>query len=540
MKPESILVVSSDPDINGIMADTIAGLGHRCYTALDCGRAMAVVAEYRIDLIVSDISLPDADGITLMQRARDIIPDTAFVILTGYQEEYSYERILGAGADDFIKKPFTADQFRAKLRRIVSQHRLEAENYQMLNRQAALNERLSTLLALSADLTSELDVDRLFEKIIGRVTEAMKAERTSLYVIDWSNGTLWTKVAEKVEEIRLPLGEGISGRVAETGAMINVADAWELPYYNREYDRKHRFRTRSVLCMPIRNQPGERIGVLQVMNKIGRDHFNKDDEALLLGLASQVGIALENSLLHEEVRHSFDRSIMTLAATVDARHPFTAGHSERVTEYSLLIAQTLAQAPERIEVLKYAALLHDIGKIGIRDKVLLKNGRFTAEERAEMNTHPVKTREILEKFLFPRSLRDVPLIAAHHHERIDGLGYPSGLKGDEIPLGARIMAVADVFDALTSKRDYPKYAGREIMSSNPMPLSKVISILREESGTHLSPGVVTAFLKCLPEALALYRGTHFEPEYVDDVIRELKPELLLERFAAGRPGLLPD
>jgi HD-GYP domain-containing protein (c-di-GMP phosphodiesterase class II) len=378
-----------------------------------------------------------------------------------------------------------------------------------------IRELLAGLIAMASDLTSELDFDRLFPLIIGKVTDAMAAERTSLYVIDWEKREIWTRVAQGIGQIHLPLGEGISGRVAESGEMINVADAWELPYFNRSYDEANQFRTRSVLCIPIRGRRVRHIGVLQVINKKGKDRFDQDDEILIKGLVSQVGIALENSLLVDELKLSFERSIGSLSATVDAKHPFTAGHSERVTEYSLLIAKEMGLSQNQCEVLKYASLLHDIGKIGIRDDVLTKNGAFTPEEWKEMQLHPVKTRIILDKFHFPDHLRRVPEIASCHHERINGKGYPTGLLGDEIPLESKIMAVADVFDALTSKRDYPKYAFGEILKDDRMPVGKVIAILQGDSGSHFDPVVVHAFQQCLKKALLRYRGEHFPPEYVD-------------------------
>jgi len=378
-----------------------------------------------------------------------------------------------------------------------------------------LRELLAKLIAIASDLTSELDFDRLFPMIVGEVTAVMGAERSSLYVIDWDQHEIWTKVAEGIPPIRLPFGKGISGRVAQTGETINAPDAWALPYFDRTFDEKNDFRTRSVLCVPIKGRMGERIGVLQVINKYGKDCFDMEDEVFLNALSSQVGISLENSLLVEEVRLSFTSFIITLSAIVDARHPFTAGHSERVTEYSLLVATEMKHISIDRETLRYAALLHDIGKIGVSDAVLLKNGPYTQEERGEMNRHPVMTRGILEKFRFPRALSRVPEIACYHHEKMNGQGYPDGLVGEKIPLESRIIAVADVFDALTSKRDYPKYDTEEILTSDPLPLEKAIAILQEGAGTQFDPAVVASFIHCLPKALQLYRGTHFKPEYVD-------------------------
>ena len=390
-----------------------------------------------------------------------------------------------------------------------------------LEERKRLKELLAKLVCVASNLTSELDFDRLFPLIVGNVTEVMSAERTSLYVVDWDCREIWTKVSEGIEQIRLPLGHSISGHVAETGEMINVTDAWELPYYDRSYDLKNNFRTRSVLSVPIKNRLGRIIGVLQVINKKGKDRFDAEDEIFIRGLTSQVGIALENSLLVDEVLVSFTSSISTLSAIVDARHPFTAGHSERVMEYSLLIAREMKLSKEDIETLQYAAILHDIGNIGIRDDVLMKNGPYSPADWEEMKTHPLKTKAILDKFHFPRHLRQVSEIAHLHHEKLNGEGYPNGLKGNQLPLGAKIMAVADVFDAVTSKRDYPKYAFGQTFAPEPMPLSQVIELLKNEAGSHFDPAVVDAFICCLPEALILYRGGHFSPEYVDDTIRSL-------------------
>ena len=389
-----------------------------------------------------------------------------------------------------------------------------------------LRDLLAKLVGISASLTAELDFDRLFPLIVGHVTNAMLAERTSMYIVDWEQKEIWTMVSEGVEQIRLPLGQGISGRVAETGEMLNIADAWELPYFDRSFDLKNNFRTRSMLCAPIRNRAGETIGVLQVINKKYKERFDTEDEVFLRGLTSQIAIALENSLLVDEILLSFNSSMSTLSAIVDARHHFTAGHSDRVKEYSLAIAEETNLPKEETEPLKYAALLHDIGKIGIRDNVLMKVGVFTSEDWAEMKTHPAKTKAILDNFHFPRPLRQVPEIAYRHHEKMDGTGYPDGLKGDQLPLGSRIIAVADVFDALTSLRDYPKYAFGQKFDCEPMPLAKVINLLNDQAGNQFDPQVVNAFMKSLVRCLLRYRREHFSPAYVDDTIRAFNPDIL--------------
>ncbi|HEJ83768.1 MAG TPA: response regulator [Desulfobacteraceae bacterium] len=513
-----ILVVDDVPEVRKLITEALGALGYPCEEAVDGFEALDLIRRQHFDIVLCDIRMPGMDGLKVMTEARKIRTDIPFIILTGYDGEYSYDEVMAAGAQDLVIKPFTREELKTKLVRILKEWRLADENVHLLKEQVRLNKTLSTVLGVAKDLSSELDFDRLFPLIISKVTDVMGAERTSLYVIGREEGEVCTTVAEKVDEIRVPMGHGISGRVAETGEIINVVDAWELPYFDRSFDLKNNFRTRSVLCAPITNHSGERIAVIQVINKIGREGFDENDTDLLMSLASSAGIALENSFLMEELEASFEGAMETLAATVDARHPLTAGHSQRVTEYALLVAEEMNLSQDEQMVIRYAGLLHDIGKIGIHDSILLKDGPFTPEERAEMNDHPAKTRSMHQTFHFPRRLRQVPVVAAYHHERMDGHGYPYGLTGKNLPIGSKILAVADVFDALTSRRDYPKYTNGEMMGFEGMPSSKVIHILEADSGTHFDPEVVAAFLRCLPRALRRHRGNHFSPEYVDDMI----------------------
>ncbi len=529
MAKEAILIIEKNPSDRQLLSTVVTQLGYPNKTAKNSNEAIAYLKSDTYSIVISDILLEENQNVGVLAHVRNMGSKIPFVVVTGFSNEYSFDRVFGAGAQEFIKKPFTADQLDNRLKRIFHERKLAKENQQLQQKHIELNDQLKMLLSVASDLTSELDFDRLFPLIIGKISEAMTAERTSLYVIDWENEELWTRVSEGIESLRIKLGVGISGRVAKTGEVVCVEDAWDLPYFNRNYDQEHNFRTRSVLCIPIYNRMGERFAVIQVINKRGQPYFSEEDKTFLNGLGSQVGIALENALLYDEIRLSFESFIRTLSAVVDARHPLTAGHSQRVTEYCLMIADRMTLSSSRKEILKVAALLHDIGKIGIRDDVLLKNGPFTPEERDEMNTHPTKTKQILDEFRFPRALRKVPEIALCHHEKVNGQGYPQGLTGNEMELESKIMAVADVFDALTSHRDYPKYTGEETFNCEPMPLSKAISIIKKDAGSHFDEVAVDAFMNCLPDILLRFRGGHFSSEYIDETIRSLAPDLLARK-----------
>lgn len=242
----------------------------------------------------------------------------------------------------------------------------------------------------------------------------------------------------------------------------------------------------AFICCPIVIDD-ESLGVIAVTNQTSKRPLLRNDINLLQGIAPAIGVAIQNACLIEELQLSFEKTLKVLADSIDARDYLTAGHSEVVTEYAAGIAERMDQSEEYVHMIRIAGLLHDYGKIGVPDSILKKNGRLTAEERDIINTHPVRTQQILSQVPFRGEHTQIPQITGAHHERWDGDGYPNGLKGEDIPLGGRILAVADFFEAITSKRHY----------RDPMPLKKAISLLQESSGSHFDPNIVSAFLEYL-------------------------------------------
>ncbi len=244
--------------------------------------------------------------------------------------------------------------------------------------------------------------------------------------------------------------------------------------------------SKSFLCCPIIHED-ECLGVLAVDNLKSKRPLLESDLNLLMGIAPEIGISVHNALLMEEREEQFQSVLRTLAASIDARDTLTAGHSQRVTDYAIDLCQAMGLDDEFTEVVRVAAQLHDYGKIGISDQVLKKEGPLTEQERREIETHASKSEEILSQIKFFGAYQQVPFIAGSHHERLDGKGYPRGLVGDQIPFGARIIAVADFFEAVTAKRHY-----RE-----PMSFETAVNLLKQEAGPHLEPELVEMFLKVL-------------------------------------------
>lgn len=241
--------------------------------------------------------------------------------------------------------------------------------------------------------------------------------------------------------------------------------------------------TKSFICCPIVYEKNS-LGVLVVDNIKTKKPLRQSDISLLMGIASEIGISIHNATLIEARERQFKSILLVLAASIDARDSMTAGHSEKVTEYALGICNELNVSKDYCEMIRVAALLHDYGKIGIKDAVLKKEGKLDIEERKEIETHTTKTRKILEQINFEGIYTEVPYIAECHHEKIDGSGYPKGLKGEDIPLGAKIIAVADFFEAITSKRHY----------RDPMPIDIAFQLLNEEGKIHFDKKVIEAFI----------------------------------------------
>ncbi|MDY6844501.1 MAG: FHA domain-containing protein [Thermodesulfobacteriota bacterium] len=385
-------------------------------------------------------------------------------------------------------------------------------------------EKLRVAHELQRDIGLDADIETVLDIILERIFEFLNCDRGVILLVNKS-GQLEAKAYKtRTEEEKLIVSSTLIQHVKEEKVGLIFSDILTDTRF-RDAESIIGQRICSTIAVPILYQE-ELLGIILIDSSETTDAFSEKELNLISNIANQTAQLIKNSLLHNELKLCFDSSIQTLSAMVDERHPLTAGHSQRVTAYSLLVAEEMGLRSEEIEALKFSALLHDIGKIGIKDDILLKNGAFTPEEKAAMNTHPTKTKTILENFRFPSLLKDVPQIASCHHEKINGKGYPRGLTGDQMPVISKIVVVADVFDALTSVRDYPKYLSEQVLNNNPMPLPYVISILKSESGSHFDPDVVSAFLRCLPHILLQYRGSHFSSEYVDDTIRTLAPDLL--------------
>jgi HD-GYP domain-containing protein (c-di-GMP phosphodiesterase class II) len=283
-------------------------------------------------------------------------------------------------------------------------------------------------------------------------------DRSSIFVPDGATGHLIALYSEGLADtniIDLNLKLGIAGLVAMTNQMMLIPDAVSDARFDSSFDKLTGYHTRNILCVPLRSAKGDALGVIQAINKLSGD-FGEQDVEMLTGVAGIVSIAIENAMLLKDSERQFHSVLEALAASIDARDTLTAGHSQKVAQIALGIGKTMGFAEAELDVLHVSSILHDYGKIGVDDCVLKKNGKLDETEFTHMKQHATITCDILEKIHFARKYRSVPLIASSHHECLDGSGYPNGLDANEIPFLAKILAVSDIYEALTADRHYRK------------------------------------------------------------------------------------
>ncbi len=322
------------------------------------------------------------------------------------------------------------------------------------------------LLEVGIKLSSSLDPTTVLEQALQDAEQFCQAETSSIWELDEDRQDLFFRVvrgraAGAIRGIRLPLGEGIVGSVALSGEAEVVNQVAADPRWHG--DPSDSFQTRAILAVPLLAQ-GRVIGVVQLLNPVDRDRFTENDLWRMRQFAAILAPTLQNARLYAALRRQFLTMATVLAEALEKRDPYTGGHVRRVVSYS---------------VLWLAASLHDIGKICVPDRILGKPAPLDADETEIMKTHTVLGAEIVT----PLSNSQILLGVRSHHERLDGLGYPDGLTDPEISLGARIIAVADTFDAMTTSRPYRAK----------LPVEEAAAEILAASGTQLCPRVVAAF-----------------------------------------------
>ena len=340
-------------------------------------------------------------------------------------------------------------------------------------------EELTTLYRLVDIITESKTLERVLNSLMDMVTEIISCEGAMLFLVDEKNGepdvALKRNISKKNEaKINLQMKQKVIEWTLKKGKTIAMPDIDE--------DANDTDKATFVLIPLIAHD--KPVGLIDIISDTPEGDITTKDLSLLTILAKQAALAIENVKLYESMKKDQISIIRALSSTVDAKDHHTSGHSLKVSEYSQKIAESLGMSERDIENIKYAALLHDIGKIGIPDEIIKKPTRLTPEEFEIVRKHPVIGARIIKEI---ESLSPMVPIILHHHERFDGKGYPDGLKGEAIPIGARIVHAADAYDTMVSARAY----------KDMLPAELAVSELRKNAGTQFDPKVVETFITIL-------------------------------------------
>lgn len=358
------------------------------------------------------------------------------------------------------------------------------------------NRRLTRLVELSVNLNSTLDLDALLQLVTATASELLECEAASILLYDEKQARLFFAAAtgsdpKKLAEIPVPLDMSLAGTIFRENRPVVRNDAGQDAGHYSLVSEHVNFHVRSLVGVPMLIK--ERvIGVLEAVNK-REGLFGEQDEAILSVTASHAAIAIGNAQLFREVERSntdlrlaYDATIAGWSRALDLRDHDTEGHTQRVADMTVRLARAFGLGEQAIVQIRRGALLHDMGKLGVPDAILLKPGRLTTAERKLMLRHPQYAYEMLSPIAYLSLALDIPRC---HHEKWDGTGYPRGLAGEEIPLAARLFAVVDVWDALSNNRPYRKR----------WPQKKTLDYIRGQSGKHFDPRVVDVFLRLMRE-----------------------------------------
>jgi putative nucleotidyltransferase with HDIG domain len=364
--------------------------------------------------------------------------------------------------------------------------------------QRDVSEQLKALMGIGSVINSSLGKERVLEEVMDSLIALMRAERGFLMLRD-ENGELKPVVARGVEHINLvekafEFSRTVVRKVAETGQPVLTTNAQQDPRFESQVSVAA-YSLRSVMCAPLKIKD-DLIGVIYVDNRARSGMFRDSDLEMISAFANQAAVAIDNASLLEDLQQSnrdlakanrelqqaYQATLEGWVHALDLKDKETKGHTERVTILTERLARSMGVEDEALEHIRRGALLHDIGKMGIRDSILQGTTELTPEEREQICQHPIYARDMLWPIKFLRPSIDIPYC---HHEKWDGTGYPRGLKGMEIPFAARIFAVIDVWDALVSDRPYRKA----------LPYDEVKQRIKADAGKHFDPHVVRAFLE---------------------------------------------
>ncbi len=458
----SILIVDDEQGIRDICRRALQRAGYQVDVAENGLVALQKCRQTPFDLVLTDLQMPEMTGITMLQHLRTVAPDIDVIVFTAYGTFETAREALRLGASDYLTKPVSLDDLQHTVNRVLEWRRVRLEKQRL--------SEIISLYELGQTFTRTLDVTTALHEITRLLFRRFSAHSLSLSIFHPDDEML---------ELLIDVHSDSNGRASEQVPMRQMSEECLIHAHEQLIQRQvyQELGTSAAILLRTGERP---IGLLYIERTANQPSFGSDDRLMLNVCASQIGTSLENARLYQQLKQQNLQTVSALVAAIEKRDPYTSGHSHQVMIYAVRTAQQISLPPQRIEHIRYGALLHDIGKIGIRDYILLKPGPLTDEERKVMEEHPTIGAEIVREI---KALRDVIPIIECHHERLDGRGYPHGRTRIDLSEEARILAICDAYDAMTTDRAYRKAMTRE----------RAFTILHEGRNQHWDGALLDVF-----------------------------------------------
>ncbi|HUJ69566.1 MAG TPA: HD domain-containing phosphohydrolase [Syntrophorhabdales bacterium] len=478
-----ILLVDDNPEIIQLLSDFLTPYNCEVFKASMGKEAIELLDGESVEIAILDIKLPDMDGIALLEEIRLRDPTIGVVMITGYNDPDMIIEAMKKGASDFLMKPFSIDKLTLSIMRVRKQRDLVVERNSILSdledktKIELLNRQLQTKVAqvtkmyhISNNFNSLNIFEDIYEKTVLLVNEVLNAEVSGYYVVDHENQQLMLYKTKT--------------RGRANGVERSIALTPDLSKAMKQGNRHFELNNKAYAPLVIK---GECVGAI-MMGKKGNGNrsrnFTEDDTYFLKFIADKASMQIENRMLYESLFEGVLHTLTSLIVAINRRDFYTEDHCKRVAEMCLALADRVGATEYQKDEVRVVAPVHDVGKIGIPDSILLKPSKLTGGEYDLMKNHSIFGEEIINRFDI---LSNEAKITRHHHESFDGSGYPDGLAGEEIPFCSRLIAICDTYDAMVNDRPYRKG----------LPKEETLAEIGRCKGSQLDPHMTEAFLEMM-------------------------------------------
>ena len=474
---KKILVVDDERNITDVLATILRSLGYSVSAASDGEEALNILKKEYYELVITDIKMPQMDGLSLLKEINKLKKDIIIIMLTGLATSDTAVEAMRSGAFDYIVKPFNIEKIIDVVARADKEFRKRCESIQL--KETASLYHISEAISLGSDLNN------IFKIGISAISKEIDADVIALYLKNDKKGLFELKIRGFMSKNE-SWSKGFIKNIEEDKISSLFKETKTILWYDSGHIEADLFiingdQLFSMISIPLRVK-NKIIGIMNAYSFTKNHIFTEGQKKTLAIFSNSIAGAVETTRLYDNLQQTFKETMLGLVAAIEARDKYTNGHSTRVAEYAKIIAEGLGLPKEDVNLIYQAARLHDIGKIGIDNSALNKPERLTENEYNMFKAHITIGRQIIQPINFLSQA--IPFIY-YHHEFYNGKGYPDGKMGEDIPLGARILQVADAFDAMTSDRPYRKA----------LPYATALSELRKFSGIQFDPEIVRVFIR---------------------------------------------